>query len=60
MKVIVKIPDNKHHWTARLKDKQNKKGFVEARQVSTYTFELIEEDMPRFLLSSAWIKEVIK
>jgi hypothetical protein len=60
MKVIVKIPDDKHHWIARLLDKQNKKGFVEVRKVSTATFELIEEDMPRFLLSSAWIKEVIK
>jgi hypothetical protein len=63
MKVKIKFTSsiiNYRKWMKQLLELQKQQGFVTVRKVSTYTLEIKEANMPNYLLSSIWIKEVIE
>jgi hypothetical protein len=63
MKVKLKFTSsiiNYRKWMKQVLELQKQQGYINAKRISAYTLEIKEDNMPNYLLSSIWIKEVIE
>jgi hypothetical protein len=60
MKVIVEFTDIIFKWSDEILNAQSKKGYIEVKKLNDGRYEMIENNLPDYILMPEWVTKVIE